>query len=308
MIMDFSTFIDVAEELKINDPRIVEKDYYAIQLLKLVNELDQTLFQLVFAGGTCLAKAYNNTYRMSEDIDIKLLSRQQKITRSGRRKFSQIVIEKINESEYFNLSTEPIFRNQHKNQKLIIDYSKVFEEDSTVLRQDLLLEMVESNIYQPTCTHSVSSMCAEVLGNPPEVKEMHCVGLESVVSEKLIALLWRTSAIARDVNIRKDTGLIRHVYDIHCIVSHENNKIDFGLVSDISNKVLESDALCWANKYPEFKENPKGILEHGLKELCNDDKHRDNYLIFSDALVYNHTIPVWDEALKSICKLYESVI
>jgi len=73
MVLDFTLFADVADTLGIAYPAIVEKDYYAVQLLKLLAGLDTPGYILVFAGGTCLAKAHQNTYRMSEDIDIKFV-------------------------------------------------------------------------------------------------------------------------------------------------------------------------------------------------------------------------------------------
>ena len=67
-------FTDVADVLSISNPVIVEKDYYAVLLLKELSSLHCDDYQLVFAGGTCLTKVHQNTYRMSEDIDIKLVA------------------------------------------------------------------------------------------------------------------------------------------------------------------------------------------------------------------------------------------
>jgi predicted nucleotidyltransferase component of viral defense system len=60
-----------ADALAISNPVIVEKDYYAILLLKELSSLHYEDYQLIFFGGTCLTKIHQNTYRMSEDIDIK---------------------------------------------------------------------------------------------------------------------------------------------------------------------------------------------------------------------------------------------
>lgn len=71
--VDSSLFLDIADALGISSPAIVEKDYWATQLLKEISQLTPEGFQLVFSGGTCLAKAHQNTFRMSEDIDIKMI-------------------------------------------------------------------------------------------------------------------------------------------------------------------------------------------------------------------------------------------
>ena len=74
MNIDPGLFPDVADALGIDSPAIVEKDVYAVQLLSLLSHLRSETFELVFAGGTSLAKAHRNIFRMSEDIDIKLVA------------------------------------------------------------------------------------------------------------------------------------------------------------------------------------------------------------------------------------------
>ena len=107
--IDPSLFADVADALNIKNPAIIEKDYYAVQLLKELSPLSFESYDFVFAGGTCLAKAYQNTYRMSEDIDIKLVpsntlsntSRDKK--RQKRRDIQEAVLSIINSSPHFKL-------------------------------------------------------------------------------------------------------------------------------------------------------------------------------------------------------------
>lgn len=66
-------FPDVADALGIESVAIVEKDYYIVELLRLVQPLAFDTHQLVFAGGTALSKAGISLNRMSEDVDIKLV-------------------------------------------------------------------------------------------------------------------------------------------------------------------------------------------------------------------------------------------
>lgn len=70
--LDSSLFVDVADAIGLGNPAIVEKDYYVVQLLKHLSIIEFEHHQLVFTGGTALAKSDIKTYRMSEDIDIKL--------------------------------------------------------------------------------------------------------------------------------------------------------------------------------------------------------------------------------------------
>lgn len=84
--------------------RTAEKDIHITELLKELSELEihhdhfsdldprrgettrhDAGIQLVFAGGTCLSKAYGLINRMSEDIDIKIfLEPTEKPLRKGR--------------------------------------------------------------------------------------------------------------------------------------------------------------------------------------------------------------------------------
>src|SRR5437870_2342574 len=51
---------------------VVEKDYYVTQVIHALSDIQNEYFRLVFAGGTCLAKAHRIVDRMSEDIDFKI--------------------------------------------------------------------------------------------------------------------------------------------------------------------------------------------------------------------------------------------
>ena len=63
---------EVALELGIN-PAFVEKDWYVVQILKIIGSLDLLGAQAIFAGGTALAKAHGLLKRFSEDIDFRLV-------------------------------------------------------------------------------------------------------------------------------------------------------------------------------------------------------------------------------------------
>ena len=49
--------------------RLIEKDYFCTVLLVHLAQADE---QLVFKGGTCLAKVHGDFYRMSEDLDFAI--------------------------------------------------------------------------------------------------------------------------------------------------------------------------------------------------------------------------------------------
>ena len=48
---------------------VIEKDYYVTQVIHALSGIENDFFRLIFAGGTCLAKAHKIVKRMSEDVD-----------------------------------------------------------------------------------------------------------------------------------------------------------------------------------------------------------------------------------------------
>ena len=60
---------EIALKTDIN-PAFIEKDWYAVQLLKVLNEFENDRgVNLVFSGGTSLSKGYGIIKRFSEDLD-----------------------------------------------------------------------------------------------------------------------------------------------------------------------------------------------------------------------------------------------
>ncbi len=67
---DFRDLINItAEELKIQDPSLIEKDYW---LMHVLWGLQQQKLQFQLKGGTSLSKGYGCIHRFSEDIDVKI--------------------------------------------------------------------------------------------------------------------------------------------------------------------------------------------------------------------------------------------
>jgi predicted nucleotidyltransferase component of viral defense system len=66
--------IEVRRLLRLPDEALVEKDWFVVRALAAISAADKGPFQLVFQGGTALSRAHRVIERMSEDIDIKIVS------------------------------------------------------------------------------------------------------------------------------------------------------------------------------------------------------------------------------------------
>ena len=67
---------------------IIEKDYYVILALKKLYEYDSNI---VFVGGTALAKCFNIIKRFSEDIDLSVKHDSKKGLKNKRIKLLKIL-------------------------------------------------------------------------------------------------------------------------------------------------------------------------------------------------------------------------
>jgi predicted nucleotidyltransferase component of viral defense system len=75
-VIDAREIVELAGELSLR-PEIVEKDYVLGWVLAGIAAHADLSASWVFKGGTCLKKAYFETYRFSEDLDFTVLRREQ---------------------------------------------------------------------------------------------------------------------------------------------------------------------------------------------------------------------------------------
>src|SRR5205085_9791947 len=71
----------------------VEKDWYVAKTLAAIIAVDTAPFRLVFGGGTALSRAHRLIRRMSEDIDLKIVSNEP--SRSAVRRLRDTLTEAL---------------------------------------------------------------------------------------------------------------------------------------------------------------------------------------------------------------------
>lgn len=304
--IDPMLFADVADVLSISNPVLVEKDYYAVLLLKELSALRFDDYQLVFAGGTCLTKVHQNTHRMSEDIDIKLvasdvaLGRSHSMQRQNRKVIHQSIVSMLESSPLFQL-VETKKRNEGKFQQFLIQYPR-YHDLVDALRPHIQLEITESALLEPAIEKSIRSLYAETNQSEPEVALFPCVTMETTASEKFVSLLRRTAACNRDTTQADDATLIRHVYDLHLIGLVLT---DFNSIKALVTQVIQIDVDQFGNRHEEFRGNPSQELKYGLNLLVTKPIYRAQYKQFIGPLVYHPTPATWDEAIKTVLRMSE---
>lgn len=220
-----SLFPDVADALDIESVAIVEKDYFVVDLLRLLKEIKPETHTLVFAGGTALSKAGISLNRMSEDIDIKLVPTENFMQngrdkrRKIRKEIVQIITDVIHNSDILSLDNENarITRDEYRYNEISVRYPQTFAQ-VPCLRPFIKLELMESTLLEHPESRDIYSLVTELTGKGTPVTAFPCATILSTQAEKLISMMRRTAAHLRNPEQQDDEFLVRHIYDNYCIV------------------------------------------------------------------------------------------
>ena len=178
-------------------PRLIEKDYFCTILLDYLTRADA---QLVFKGGTCLAKVHADFYRLSEDLDfvipIPVVS-----SRSERRNLSTGIKKAVTEISDrltpFRFIKPMAGANNSTQYVAVVAYvSRISSQEETI--------KIEVGLREPLLTKAVAGKARTILLNPVSgepmtpVFPMPCISWSEAMAEKLRAALSRREAAIRD--------------------------------------------------------------------------------------------------------------
>ena len=292
---------DVSFTLGIS-PSYIEKDWYLVKVLEIINTLNNDKVKAVFAGGTCLSKAYDYTKRFSEDIDFCILGLDN-TSRNTRSKYKNDLIDVINSTDYLKVDNNTIkSRDENRFSSFYIEYPKLFDVDNS-LRNNLKIELSFKNIYLQAEKKEIKPFITD---NDMSKISIDCVSYIETAANKFNALLWRTDIKDRTKpinSITNDPALVRHLYDLNILYKHIiNNKLFARLVKEI----YKVDCLR-GNK--ERNISFENFCKNTLNLLENDKQYRKEYEIFVLQMVYLEQNDIsFDFSLNTFKKLVNYVI
>ena len=177
--------------------RLIEKDYFSTVLLQYLSSLSD---ELVFRGGTCLAKVHAGFYRMSEDLDY-VISTPIDSTRRQRSRSVEWMREALgdieNQLDPIHLVTPLTGANNSTQYTAVIGYQSLLNRQEEKLK-------IEIGLREPLLTPSIVGSAQTLLRDPvsgqamvPAVKVMTIAKLEAL-AEKIRAALSRREVAIRD--------------------------------------------------------------------------------------------------------------
>ncbi|MBP3141685.1 nucleotidyl transferase AbiEii/AbiGii toxin family protein [Aliivibrio fischeri] len=303
-------FLEVSDVLELGNPSIIEKDYWVVSLLAMLENVESKHHQLVFSGGTALAKSNIKILRMSEDVDIKLLPTQEFLDKSNgvkrkiRKELVEYLIAQLVEHPYLNYSDKSVSDN-YRYVEIEIEYPQQYHQ-APCLRPYIKLEFIETIEIQNVEFRSISSLVAQSYKLPVEVNSISCISIDSTLVEKVLSILRRTMSVKRDSKRKDDETLVRHIYDVHCITTE--HEIDMDVLKTIFDIVLEEDKRRYGTQHQEFVDNPRNELKLGLVELETNVEFRNRFDAFVAPMVYSSEPCDFDTCFNSFKEISEQLI
>lgn len=310
--LDSSLFADVADAIGLGNPAIVEKDYYVVQLLQLINEINPPLHDIVFSGGTALAKSSIKTYRMSEDVDLKIVPREafhslpsRSAKRQARKDIRSIVEKLFNVSSIFSIDGELKILDEYRYMCFSIRYPQAYSQ-APCLRPFIKLEFIESPVLLMAENREISSIYANVLKQPSEILAISCATILETQAEKIVSMLRRTASVNRNNEREDDETLIRHIYDTYHI--QKSNPSDINELKALVGKIITIDVERYGNQHTEFVASPADELNYGLHLLASDPIHKKRYTQYLSPMVYADDPVNWDDAFNVFKILVDGIL
>lgn len=304
-------FEEVSVNKRIRDTAIIEKDYYVVQLLSRIGSVKNEHYSIVFSGGTSLTKMDIGIDRVSEDVDIKLIPKDAYLSLSGNQKrkakknIRQQIIDGIALTDgLVALTDKSITRDTGRYYQLPISYDNQYDAPD-YMRTDIKLELIETDLLAPPSVTPIYSMVATASNSAPELDGILTNNLAGTQAEKILSLLRRTAAHARDSSRQDDETLTRHVYDCFFLAQRNIGRQDE--LFTLFQKATLLDIERYGNQSSDFTLNPAEELRRGLEQVENNPLFEERYNSYVLPMVYGRKV-TWDESFSHFKASAESLI
>jgi len=177
--------------------RLIEKDYFCTVLLRYLTEVRD---EIVFKGGTCLAKVHAGFYRLSEDLDFEIPTPVDapRAVRSRRAAASNAAIKNLGQLlPGLRVIVPPRGANDSSQYLAIIGYTSLLVAREETIKIEVGLR---EPLLKPANRAEARTLILDPITGAPLVPPfpLRCLSLEEAMAEKLRAALSRREAAIRD--------------------------------------------------------------------------------------------------------------
>jgi len=275
--------LEVQAHFGLPSAALVEKDFRVVRALAAVNATDTAPCRLVFGGGTSLSRAHRIIRRMSEDIDLRIVSDPEP-TRPALRRLRETITEALLAAGFRFDPDNPAYRESRNESRYTIyrlPYDPLLRGEGA-LRPEIQIEISVWPLRIQAIDLPVSSFVAEAVQRPPEIANIACVSIVETAADKFVALTRRVGAELANADRARDDTLVRHIYDLHVA----RDRYDPVEVASLLNAIILADAEAYGNQFPAYRENPAGETLRAIDSLASDPTYRQRYDEFQRNMVY----------------------
>lgn len=289
-------FRDTRRHFDLPDEHLAEKDWYVVQAMQAIAAVDVAPFELVFAGGTCLARAHRLVRRMSEDVDFKLVPRVGAVAPANTHQLRRALgdmrdrISANLRATGFQFDPSDSKRQRSRDGNRYTVFNLAYGDTDTAgfeLRPTLQIEMNYTALRDAPVSRAVTSFINEAFGRPAEIPSLPCVSVSETAAEKLVAVTRRIAMELAGVARVVDKNLVRHIYDLHAIREH----IDRDLVIALARTIAQRDAEEFRHQYPAYAADIASETRKAVASWTTGSTTRTRYDTFVAAMVYGDPVP-----------------
>lgn len=178
-------------------PRLLEKDYFCSVVLEY---LGASGMDLIFKGGTCLAKIHSGFYRLSEDLDFSIpvaLDASRRRRREQSSLLKEVIAELPTSLPAFRILEPLTGANNSTQYTVVLGYESLLDSHLEPVR-------IEVGLREPLLDRSIRGTANTTLLNPLNGRTLvnafpvDCLSYREAIAEKLRAALCRREVAIRD--------------------------------------------------------------------------------------------------------------
>jgi predicted nucleotidyltransferase component of viral defense system len=291
--------LEIQTHFGLPNAALVEKDWHVLKALTAITARDLSPFRLVFGGGTALSRAHGLIRRMSEDIDLKIISDGKPSRRQLGDLRDRITDALLAAGFVFDPQNPEHRQSMYKNR--FVRYRLFFVpiiKGEGALRPEIQVDTLAIQARRPTVERPVRSFVAEGYDRPAEVASIACSAIPESAAEKLVALTRRAGAELAGLREKHDPTLVRHVYDLHGI----RDEYDAADVANLAREIMIDDARTYGRDFPAYQADPLAETLKAIDGIATDRAFAEDYASFCRGMVYGE-VPEFATAMGTLKNL-----
>lgn len=282
---------------------VIEKDLYVTQAISIVSEISHDLYDLVFQGGTSLAKAHRIIERMSEDCDFRIRFKEsenrlsKEFKRKALRKFRHDLVDALKAKGFLIEENAVRVRNEGQFMGIRANYPSIFPHVES-MKPYIALEFFLAEVKATPVIQPVTTLIRQVFGDKVTHPEfpVNSVAIIETAAEKWVGLTRRV-ATSRHRSHYRDANLVRHLYDLYKINELGHFTAEFNALVP---RIVLDDRKQYKNHNDDYYRDPVGEIKRAVDELAQSNEWHDNWHKFVDTMVFAKQKPSYQDVLRNL--------